>query len=161
MNKASGTKAALVKPHWFGEQTKSPLPKTSSATTFQKRVWTFANTLPGQVGLRNETARVGWIAEVLRRIPPGSRILDAGCGEQQFRKFCSHLTYVGQDFARYDGKGDGIGLQTQSWDYETSVPDLICDITAVPEADGSFDAILCTEVLEHLPDPVEAIGEFS
>ena len=137
------------------------LAESRSDITFQKRAWSFANALPGQVGLRNEAARLQWIAQVLRGIAPGSRILDAGCGEQQFRKFCSDLNYVGQDFAKYDGKGDGVGLQTETWDHATRVPDLICDITSIPEADGSFDAILCTEVLEHLPDPVQALCEFS
>jgi SAM-dependent methyltransferase len=158
---ASSAKTAGVKPQWVGEQARSPLPKTSCDTTFQKRVWSIANILPGQVGLRNESARVRWIAEVLGQVARGSRILDAGCGEQQFRKFCSHLIYVGQDFAEYNGKGDGVGLQTETWDHQTNVPDLVCDITAIPEANGSFDAILCTEVLEHVPNPVEALCEFS
>jgi SAM-dependent methyltransferase len=113
------------------------------------------------MGLRNQVARRRWIEQVLRQVVSGSRILDAGCGEQQFRKYCSHLNYVGQDFAQYDGKGDGVGLQTEIWDHTTKVPDLICDITAIPEANASFDAILCTEVLEHLPNPVEALCEFA
>jgi len=158
---ASGVKTAPVKPQWVRDQAGSSPHKNRSATTFQKRLWSFANLLPGQVGLRNESVRVRWIAEMLGQVARGSRILDAGCGEQPFRKFCSHLIYVGQDFAKYDGEGDGVGLQTKTWDHGTNVPDLVCDITAIPEADGSFDAILCTEVLEHLPDPVEALGEFS
>jgi SAM-dependent methyltransferase len=161
VSRASGLKTVPMKPPWFGEESRPSLPKTRSDTTFQKSAWSFANVLPGQVGLRNEATRLRWIVEALRRIDPGSRLLDAGCGEQQFRKFCSHLNYVGQDFAKYDGKGDGVGLQTETWDHETNVPDLICDITGIPEANGSFDAILCTEVLEHLPNPVKALQEFA
>jgi len=148
-------------PRWIDEQATLSMPEMRRGRTFRKKMWAFANTLPGQVGLRNEVVRIQWIAQVLRRIPDGSRILDAGCGEQQFRKFCSHLDYVGQDFAQYDGKGDGVGLQTGSWDHATNAPDLICDVTAIPEPNQSFDAILCTEVLEHLPDPAKALSEFS
>ena len=100
-----------------------------------------------------------WLQKALAEIPAGSRILDAGAGERQYEKFCSHLSYVAQDFGQYDGKGDGAGLQRGAWD-QTSL-DIVSDIVAIPEADESFDAVMCIEVFEHLPQPVEAIREFS
>lgn len=33
------------------------------------------------------------------------------------------------------------------------------DIEAMPFADGTFQAVLCTEVLEHVPDPHRALAE--
>lgn len=112
-----------------------------------------------EVGRQNESNRRGWIETVLKQIPAGNRILDAGAGEQQFKRFCNHLRYVAQDFARYDGKGDGRGLQTAGWDQKGL--DIVCDITAIPEPDGCFDVILCTEVFEHLPNPLLALKEFA
>ncbi len=44
--------------------------------------------------------------------------------------------------------------------WDTRQIDLISDITSIPEPDASFDAILCTEVLDHVPDPTEALDEF-
>lgn len=88
-----------------------------------------------------------------------SRLLDAGSGEQKYRRFCSHLQYVSQDNAAYDGRGDGYGGHVESWTYGST--DYVCDIVDIPACSDSFDVVLCTEVLEHLPDPVAAIAELT
>lgn len=50
-------------------------------------------------------------------------------------------------------------MQTGPW--ETAKIDIVSDIIAIPSPLGSYDAILCTEVIEHVPDPIAAIKEFS
>ena len=112
-----------------------------------------------KIGTSNASIRTTWIENTLKKIPPGNRILDAGAGEQQYKKFCSHLRYISQDFAEYDGRGDKKGLQTGS--RNNTGLDIVSDITSIPVSDCSFDAVLCTEVFEHLPEPLLALKEFS
>lgn len=108
--------------------------------------------------LKNHAARDRWIEQTLRGLPDGSSLLDVGAGECAYKPHCSHLEYLSQDIAEYDGTGDGAGLQTGIWD--TSRLDFVCDLYEIPE-DRQFDTVFCSEVLEHVVDPVRAVEKLA
>lgn len=85
------------------------------------------------------------------KLPPGSRVLDAGAGASKYRELFAHCQYETQDFCQYQG---GLVKYVRPIDH-------VCEITRIPLPDRSLDAILCTEVLEHVPQPMEVLGEFS
>lgn len=109
--------------------------------------------------LLNQKNREGWLSEKIKNISKGSKILDAGAGELKYKYLCKDLIYVSQDFGGYDGVGNNEGLQTKKWD--NSKLDIVSDIVNIPENDNSFDAIMCIEVFEHIPEPIKAVQEFN
>ncbi len=109
------------------------------------------------IGGDNAALRDQWVGSKLKKMKPGLKILDVGAGEGRYKKYTNHLKYVAQDFNGYDGEGDGVGLHTGVWDY--SNVNIVSDITDMPVPNEEFDIVLCTEVLEHVPDPRGAVKE--
>ena len=51
--------------------------------------------------LDNQYERDEFVMHQLNELSADSAILDAGCGSQRYRKYCSHLKYKSQDFGQY------------------------------------------------------------
>jgi len=71
-------------------------------------------------------------------------VLDVGCGRRPYEKtfFSGATRYVGTDYLS-----------------DRSRPDVISSALQIPFAADSFDTVVSTEVLEHVPDPLRAMRE--
>jgi SAM-dependent methyltransferase len=112
--------------------------------------------------LSNEIVRSEWVERRLKALSEGAILLDAGCGSQQYRKYCNHLEYRSQDFGQYVADStDGFTADMGGTEgYQYGKLDYTGDIWAIDEKSEHFDAILCTEVFEHIPYPNETVREF-
>ncbi|MBA4389465.1 MAG: SAM-dependent methyltransferase [Syntrophus sp. (in: bacteria)] len=112
---------------------------------------------PDEVVNFNARTRNAWVADKASKLKQGVKVLDAGAGECQYAPLFRHCDYKTQDFSQYAGTPSGI--LTEGWKYGKI--DYVCDILSIPVPDESFDVVLCTEVLEHVPRPIETIKELS
>jgi ubiquinone/menaquinone biosynthesis C-methylase UbiE len=102
----------------------------------------------------NRKRRDKWMIKQANNISNGSKVLDVGAGGCPYRKLFSHCEYFSQDFAQLSD------VQIQNQEGYGKI-DFVSDILNIPVPDESYDVIVCTEVLEHVPYPIPAIREFS
>jgi len=99
----------------------------------------------------NQEARDLWVQEQAAQLQLGSRILDVGAGSCPYRSLFAHCDYRTQDIARL--------MPGQLRHGAYGEIDYLGDAANIPAPTASFDAILCTEVLEHHPEPISVVRE--
>ena len=87
------------------------------------------------------------VARFAASLPEGARLLDAGAGEAQYRRFFSRQRYTGVD----------LGIGDTAWDYSTL--DAQADLAALPFAAAAFHAAINIVTLEHVRYPARVIAE--
>jgi SAM-dependent methyltransferase len=88
----------------------------------------------------------GFVRSAAAAIPAGARVLDAGAGEAPYRELFTHADYVTTDWTLSPHPG-------------ARQADVIAPLYELPLEDASFDHVLCTQVLEHVEDPLRVLSE--
>lgn len=88
-----------------------------------------------------------YVKTVANRLPNKSLVLDAGAGECVYKKYFNNHIYKSID----------LGVGESKWNYSNL--DYVGPLDNMPIPDGTFDAVLCTQVLEHLEWPRESVKE--
>jgi SAM-dependent methyltransferase len=112
----------------------------------------------------NQASRDVWVEKTLQSLGHefsgrSPILLDAGAGQQPYRSKATEngFIYKSHDFNAYVPSESNRGLHVQ-WPHLDH--DFVCDILDIPRGEG-YQVILCTEVLEHVPDPVRAVEHLS
>jgi SAM-dependent methyltransferase len=100
----------------------------------------------------------------LLTLDPGARVLDIGCGSGRHTAAVAQrpgVTAIGADIGFPDLKQACQRLELQDHLGQTRGRWHLCAASLInlPFSDNHFDAVLCAEVLEHLPEVHRAIGE--
>jgi SAM-dependent methyltransferase len=109
------------------------------------------------------TIRSPWLAAL--GVQPGARVLDAGAG---FGRHAFELARRGARVVALDqaaeevvGTRDTLTAMVAAGEIaaDRNLGALRGDVTRLPFASGSFDAVITSEMLEHIPDDTAALAE--
>lgn len=104
---------------------------------------------------QNNVFRDQFIRKWITSLKSDAQIIDIGAGPMPYKSLIQGLglSYHSHDFEKYQAADGDPGLQSEEWPIYGH--DFVCDITALEARD--FDYAICTEVLEHVPNPAAAL----
>jgi SAM-dependent methyltransferase len=111
-----------------------------------------ARTMHGEVIEAEHLARYRWACA----LAPGRRTLDAGCGTGYGSAM---LAAAGADVVGVDMSGPTVEEAAAGAPRGVLIEQ--GDVTSLDHADGSFDLVVCFEVIEHVENPGAALDEFA
>jgi SAM-dependent methyltransferase len=88
------------------------------------------------------------------------RILDAACGDGRYSRFLLRWADSDAVLTSFD-LSRGMLARARARLKSDRITQVVADITNLPYADASFDAVVCGWVLEHLPDPSPGLRELA
>lgn len=77
------------------------------------------------------------------------KLMDFGCGRKPYRNLFNVSEYIGVD------------IEVSGHNHENSTIDIYYDGKTIPVQNEEFDAVFCSEVLEHLFEPEEILKEIN
>jgi ubiquinone/menaquinone biosynthesis C-methylase UbiE len=91
----------------------------------------------------------------------GSRVLDVGCGAGHYYHSLRKVGTTAFEYVGLDPTPYYIDRARKAFDGDTSASFVVGDVFGVQFPDRSFDAVLCSNVLLHLPSIRRPIAELS
>jgi len=104
----------------------------------------------------NPSIRDNFVKEVAISLPKNSRILDISSGTKPYKKFFDHCQYITHEFSENKNIIDDFRKETSA---DNKIHDIYSPIDNIPVDDNTFDFLICTEVFEHIPEPIKAKKE--
>jgi len=94
-----------------------------------------------------DTLREEFISKSFSASGKKERLLDLGCGVKPFLSVYRNYSET------------SVGIDVAHTPHGTSKVDVIYDGKKIPFPDSEFDYVLCTEVMEHVPEPKDFLKE--
>lgn len=103
---------------------------------------------PGWTSMMDpENGRIpAFLVEKASKLSADARVLDAGAGARPYEPIFHRQKYESCDMPG--------GFYKQKHDFE-------CFLHAIPQSDNSYDIVVNTQVLEHVPDPLAVLCELN
>lgn len=102
------------------------------------------------------------VCELVAEQLPCERYLDAGCGDGRYLGALAGLPARPRRIEATDISGRILEVAcAAAADAGVEVEPVRANLEALPFPDGSFDVVLCTQVIEHLVDPGRGLAEIA